>query len=124
MNFRTATTPEKLRFLAEALRKPRIAKMFDQSTWEDCVVGLGNRLTGGGRILPSKYSDGIDTFAKKFGITETEASAFFVASYGRLRIGVRSRKMHEVTAGYAANILDRLADHYENQNRGNQRSGR
>jgi hypothetical protein len=112
MNFKTAKISEKLRFLAAALRKPRLQKVFNQYDILNCVCGLGSRLASNGR-LSRKWRGSRDLIAR-YGLTFKEADALLTSTYSELRIGVKDARDYEaVTASFAANVLDKLANKYE-----------
>lgn len=110
MNFRTATTAEKLNWLADLIEGP-LRKEFKQSRNDFCVIGLGTRVDSEG-LLITRYGDASPGFAARYGVTNDEAHALLLAEYSRLAIGRRDRDMDNVTAKDAAKILRELANRY------------
>jgi len=123
MNFKKENTSTKLRWLATQLRRPKIAADFQQEWVDNCVVGLGARLTAKGTIGEVDATRDITSvFVDKFGVTDDEANALFIATYSDLEIDVEDyatvsdsghRSYERVTAAVAAMVLDKLAEKYE-----------
>jgi hypothetical protein len=117
MNFKTAKTSEKLRFLAKTLSRPEVAGEFVQDNPYRCVVAVGVLLKGNGYLRPTTFKPPFkptcQMFAKKFGITENEALYLYIADYGSLKIRMTFMLGSNVTPEIAAKALNRLAEKYE-----------
>lgn len=85
MNFQTAKTSEKLKFLARML-ETKLADQFDQNSIKNCVVGLGARLKSNGQLADYEVGSVMWIFPDKYGVTETETDALFCATYSGLDI--------------------------------------
>lgn len=118
MIFRTATTSQKLNFLA-ALIEGKFKKVFNQWTGTQCTVALGIRTNGAGVLRPASVlantttSEDKQAFAAKFGVTIGEATALYVADYDV--IDARFSAYGEKTPKRAANALRALARKYARQ---------
>jgi hypothetical protein len=113
---KSMTTSERLLWLA-ALIAGKLSKTFDQLAVSDCTVALGLRVTGtNGRLRPASMltdtssSDDKAAFAKKYGVTESEANALYYGCYSE--IDGRMRDKTAATANSAAAALRALARQY------------
>jgi hypothetical protein len=110
MNFQTATTAEKLRFLADAIENKH-KDFFDQPLLSRCVIGIGCRIDDTGN-LKSGVPTNRRTFVLKFGVTMYEADALLLANYSLIDLG-DDMLMHSVSPKIAADKLRLLAERYD-----------
>jgi hypothetical protein len=112
MNFSKAKTSEKLEFLADMI-ETKHAEIFYQGYHEDCAVGIGARINGSGSLRKHDFLEsGSELFGRKYGVTEEETDALFLARYSGLRTRLKDRDFVEVTPQVAACAVRSLARKY------------
>ncbi len=59
-------------------------KTFDQWNYENCIIGIGNRLSFAGgkvKLKPHYVWDGVDTFSERYGISIEDSNSIFDGNY-------------------------------------------
>lgn len=107
INFRTDKTSVKLLWLA-ALITGALKGKFSQADCDRCVVGLGKRVNGDGKLSGRP----VNSFAKRFGVTGYETDALFCANYYKIDKRLGDPLNSQVTPEQAARALRRLASKY------------
>lgn len=110
-SFKTASTSEKLNFLADML-ETKYADVFNQWDIFNCVIGIGHRLADDGSIVGKPNNDDIK-FMELYGITRSETVALNYGTYSLLEIGIEDIYSGKMPVSKVAGVIRKLAAKYK-----------